>query len=412
MFAETKTRPRLLFALLVGLISPAVCIAADDAEANSIQTPPGKPVHVTVSVDLVEVSQINDRDQRLELEFYVYYSWKDARFAFDPQEAGTERKLVNADDIWNPDPQLLDELDVTVRGGKVVHVYPDGTLCFSRYYRGTISTSLDLHEFPLDKQQLAIDLEESIFEADQVVFEAGEVRALNAERALPHGWTLTGMTSESSTSHYSKTGERYTLLRLKMDVARDPHYYFWAIVLPLVSIVAAAWAVFWMHPREFGTQISVGITAMLTVVAYRISIDSSLPPLNFMTRMDYFLLACQVSVFGAFIVIVAIHVLYGIDTFDARAAAHRLAGQCRWLPPLLLVTSSVLLALLPASCGNWIMAGGALLFFAAILPTGDHWQIWWAAMVRPVSLVRHEGATLDGNAHVLPVEGDRRSKAA
>ena len=63
----------------------------------------------------------------------------------------------------------------SVRGGKAVRAFPDGTLCFSRHYRGTIGGSLDLHEFPLDRHTLEVDLEESIFEADQVVFvPAGE----------------------------------------------------------------------------------------------------------------------------------------------------------------------------------------------------------------------------------------------
>ena len=115
-------------------------------------------------------------------------------------------------------------------------------------------------------------------------------------------------------------------------------------MLPLIPIVAAAWVVFWMHPKEFSSQISVGITAMLTVVAYRISIDSSLPPLNYMTRMDYFLLACQVFVFGAFIIVVGIHVLYVINTSQTRAVAHRLTVQCRWLPAVLLAGASVLLS--------------------------------------------------------------------
>jgi Neurotransmitter-gated ion-channel ligand binding domain/Neurotransmitter-gated ion-channel transmembrane region len=383
------------------IVVAGLCVnlrAEDDASASSIQLPPGHPVTVSVGVELVEVSQINDRDERFELEFYVYYTWKDPRFAFDPVREGTQRKLINVDTIWNPDPQLLDELDITVRGGKVVHSYPDGTLCYSRYYRGTIAGNLDLHEFPLDKQTLEVDLEESGFEADQVVFVPDEARALNPARALPHGWLLRGMSTEAKTSSYSKTGEKYTMLRVNLAIERDPHYYVWAIVLPLIPIVAAAWVVFWMHPKEFSSQISVGITAMLTVVAYRISIDSSLPPLNYMTRMDYFLLACQVFVFGAFIVVVGIHVLYSINSADSRAVAHRLTVQCRWLPPILLAGASVLLTYLPASCGSWIMAGAGLLFFAWIMPAPSQFQVWWGAIVHPERLARLAG-TAEGVEH-------------
>ena len=97
-----------------------------------------------------------------------------------------------------------------------------------------------------------------------------------------------------------------------MQVTRDPHFYFWSIVLPLIPIMATAWSVFWMDPKEFSSQVGVGITAMLTVVAYRITIDSSLPPLTYMTRMDYFLLVCQTFVFLAFC-------LVGVDSRAVRA---------------------------------------------------------------------------------------------
>ena len=115
---------------------------------------------------------------------------------------------------------------------------------------------------------------------------------------------------------------------MNLDVERDPHYYLWAIVLPLIPIVATAWSVFWMHPKEFSSQVTVGITAMLTIVAYRISVDSSLPPLSYMTRMDYFLLACQVFVFGAFLVVVGDSHLpgarHGRKPGDGPAAEHEL----------------------------------------------------------------------------------------
>ena len=160
---------RLCFALLAAFALPAG-VGAEEESAAALQMPPGKPVEVKVSVDLVEVSQIVDHDQKFELEFNVFYTWHDPRFVFDPAREGVTSKLIPAEDVWNPEPELCDELDVDVRGGKAVRAYSDGTLSFSRYYRGTVGGSLDLHEFPLDRHTLEVDLEESVFEADQVVF--------------------------------------------------------------------------------------------------------------------------------------------------------------------------------------------------------------------------------------------------
>ncbi len=110
-----------------------------------------------------------------------------------------------------------------------------------------------------------------------------------------------------------------------------------------------------MDPKEFSSQVGVGITAMLTVVAYRITIDSSLPPLTYMTRMDYFLLICQAFVFLAFVATVAIHVLYALDTPHMRAHAARLTELWRWLPPLGLTVVSLLVAILPVRYGTYVV---------------------------------------------------------
>jgi Neurotransmitter-gated ion-channel ligand binding domain/Neurotransmitter-gated ion-channel transmembrane region len=383
----------------ISLVLPLAAVAAEEDAAGSLQMPPGKPVKVQVSVDLVEVSQIVDHDQKFELEFNVFYSWHDPRFAFDPAREGVASKLIPAEDVWNPEPELCDELDIDVRGGKAVRALPDGTLCFSRHYRGTIGGSLDLHEFPLDRHTLEVDLEESIFEADQVVFVPAGAQAIAPDRAVPHGWKLNGISSEAQTTLNARTGERYSLLRMNLDVERDPHYYLWAIVLPLIPIVATAWSVFWMHPKEFSSQVTVGITAMLTIVAYRISVDSSLPPLSYMTRMDYFLLACQVFVFGAFLVVVGIHLFLVRGTAESQAMALRLNMGCRWLPLFLLAASSVLLIVLPASLGHWILLGTGGVMFGFYPPTPGNVRMWWVALTGPLDDGTHGD---DGHAHSAP----------
>ena len=59
--------------------------------------------------------------------------------------------------------------------------------------------------------------------------------------------------------------------------SRQTGYYVLKVILPLVLIVIMSWVVFWIDPNEPGTQISVAVTSILTLVAYRFMIDSLLP---------------------------------------------------------------------------------------------------------------------------------------
>jgi hypothetical protein len=56
--------------------------------------------------------------------------------------------------------------------------------------------------------------------------------------------------------------------------SRLAQYYLLKVILPLLLIVMMSWTVFWIDPTNGGPQISVAVTSMLTLIAYRFSIGS------------------------------------------------------------------------------------------------------------------------------------------
>lgn len=373
----------VVFAILCPSFSAA---AASSDEATSL--PPQRPVEVTLSVELLEVSQIQDHDEKFEIEFYLYLSWHDPRLAFDARREGRDKRLVPADQIWTPEPELRDDLDVEVQGGRTARVHADGTVALRQYYRGTMASNFDLHGFPFDRHRLDVPFEAAAGDIDDVLYVAGESSTRNdgasqAAHLVPHGWNLERMSAEVDEANYPRLGEAYSRYVFHLDVTRDPHFYWWAIVLPLLPIVATSWSVFWMDPKEFSSQVGVGVTAMLTVVAYRITIDSSLPPLSYMTRMDYFLLVCQIWVFGAFLMSVVVHVCHAQDTPAMRALARGISRNCRWLPPLALFATCVLLAWLPPGMAMTILACAVLVVVLGCRPTPRRISRWLSIVLFP-----------------------------
>jgi hypothetical protein len=86
-------------------------------------------------------------------------------------------------------------------------------------------------------------------------------------------------------------------------------YYLFKIIVPLVLIVAMSWLVFWIDPSESGTQIGVSTTAMLTLIAFRFSIDGLVPRVPYLTRMDIFILGSTGLVFATLIQAVTTSIL-------------------------------------------------------------------------------------------------------
>jgi hypothetical protein len=57
-------------------------------------------------------------------------------------------------------------------------------------------------------------------------------------------------------------------------------------ILPLVLIVIMSWCSFWIDPVNANSQISIAVTSMLTLIAYRYAVDTQVPRLPYMTRVD------------------------------------------------------------------------------------------------------------------------------
>jgi hypothetical protein len=62
-------------------------------------------------------------------------------------------------------------------------------------------------------------------------------------------------------------------------------------------IVAMSWVSFWIDPEEVSVNVSVAITSVLTIVAYRFSIGETLPRISYFTRMDAFTVGSMFLVF-------------------------------------------------------------------------------------------------------------------
>jgi hypothetical protein len=396
--------------LALMLLSTGAAARADQDSPDALTLlPPGRPVKVTLSVELLEVSQIQDHEEKFEAEFYLFSSWNDSRLAFNRQQEGRDKRVVLADSIWTPAHDLMDDLDVTVQGGRTAHVRSDGTVFWRQYYRGILSSNLNLHEFPFDAHRLEVKIEATSGEMQDVLYVAGESHVRDEPpsetiRVVPHGWRLAGLSTDVAESHYPGFDEAFSRFVFRIDVKRDPHFYWWAIVLPLLPIVATSWSVFWMDPKEFSSQVGVGMTAMLTVVAYRITIDSSLPPLSYMTRMDYFLLVCQVWVFGAFLLSVVVHVCHSHHAEAGEALAYRISQYCRWLPPLALLATCLLLALLRPGAAMAVLASAAVGLLLACRPTPSRVAHWFSVALFPEQTVISEERPV--------VVGRGRSRAA
>jgi hypothetical protein len=113
---------------------------------------------------------------------------------------------------------------------------------------------------------------------------------------------------------------------------RQFYFFLVQIILPMSLILGMSWIVFWLDHNQPGPRISISITAMLTLVAYRLMLGNFIPRLAYLTRMDYFVFLCT---FLVFLSLVSVVVISRLVIQQKETIATKLDKSCRWVFPSL-----------------------------------------------------------------------------
>jgi cadmium resistance protein CadD (predicted permease) len=105
-----------------------------------------------------------------------------------------------------------------------------------------------------------------------------------------------------------------------------------------------SWTVFWIDPIHANSQISVAVTSMLTLIAYRFAVDSQLPRLPYMTRLDAFILTSTLLVFFSLIEVLVTTIL---DNNQQTERAKKIDRYCRAIFPVIFVVASIAIFVKP-----------------------------------------------------------------
>jgi hypothetical protein len=269
---------------------------------------------------IMDLMSVVDTEQAFEADVFIRASWKDTR------QAGDRVRLVPAGEVWMPRVLVYNIRDASSALPETVEIQPDGTVTYRQRLTGTFASPLDLARFPMDSQTLEIRL---------VVYGAGPNEVLLVEStAFPAARSTTlSITDwqigelETSTGTFSPTpaGPKLSTFAISLKGKRLIGYYVVQMLVPLILIVGMSWIVFWIDPSVIPARMSIAVTTVLTLIAYRFMIGGLVPKLPYLTRMDYLLLGATVLVAGALAAVATGTYLVNQDRVAAAARLNRIA---------------------------------------------------------------------------------------
>jgi len=287
-----------LICLSVGILFLApLCLSA----GVGLPDEEGLPVVVHVQMGILDIAKIESADQRFSANFFMKLRWKDKRLTHSRNHDNS----YPLSEVWNPRIQIINQQRVHRTFPEIVEVSPDGTVIYRQRLWGSFSQPLNLHAFPFDQHTFRIHLVSAGYSPDDVRFVLdAENPSAFAEKLSLADWKIIDWGVETENYRLNPKGHPISGIVFSINAKREIGYYIIKIIIPLILIVAMSWIVFWINPENFGTQVSVSVTSMLTLIAYRFAIGVFLPKVSYLTRLDIFILGSSLLVFAALVVVI------------------------------------------------------------------------------------------------------------
>ena len=110
------------------------------------------PKEVSISFLLLDIMKIDDVNKKMSIDFGLRMTWKDATL-----KGKKDNYLIdNNPNLWYPQLQFLNSVNLEPRIRKTLDVTDDGTVTFIQRYVGEISLKANFSEFPFDEHDFMV----------------------------------------------------------------------------------------------------------------------------------------------------------------------------------------------------------------------------------------------------------------
>lgn len=318
------------FALTILLVGLALAPSARAIDDESIITRPGKedgPTEVEIVLYILDLDRVDTQQQAIEANLFLAARWHDPRLAHG-EEGVQVRPLVS---VWNPGLQILSQQRAWKTFPENVTIEADGQVSYVQRLWGSFSQPLDLRDFPLDEQTFKLHLTAQGGEANVKLVPGDDPPSGIADTLSVTDWDVTGVSVQNEPISFVEGYRPTAGLSMTVSLKRRVGFFVAKVIAPLLLIVAMSWLVFWINPKELGVQINVAITTMLTLIAYRFAVGSSLPAVSYLTRLDYFILGSTVLVYLVLLEVIIVSTM--VRRHKNVKLARKVDRICRWAFP-------------------------------------------------------------------------------
>ena len=312
---------------------PGASLPEENAEDTNLDgTDDRDPVWV--GLRLIEVSDIDSREETFTIEAILYVQWLHD-FGTEDRSWGGEGVDIQLKQLKDhPVPEFENGLGLRKRSGLLMHYdWEHKKFEYEERFSMTFSADLELQRFPFDSQNLNIQVLISGASEEDTKLQILEYATSSVDEA--EWFTDPKASFVSEVEHNIKPydiedSNPSPRARFDIIIQRRWGFYFWRVLLPLLIITTVSWAAFWMKREDLGDRLSVTFTALLTVVAFSLILGDLLPRIAYLTYLDVLITLTYVWLGVSVVQSVIAH---NLETSERSHLARRLDKVSRYLLP-------------------------------------------------------------------------------
>ncbi|XP_074605832.1 neuronal acetylcholine receptor subunit alpha-10-like [Acropora palmata] len=249
-------------------------------EARPVRDP-NNPIVVVFGFELVQLVNVNDRNQMITTNVWVRQIWTNELLTWDPENYDNITAVrLDASRIWIPDIVLYNSADNEFSGGTDKYKTPviltnTGKCSWFCPASFTSTCPIDVQYFPFDQQKCILKFGSWTYEVVDLDMreENGSSKSQYVESAE---WKLQDVKKQRNAKLYSCCKNKLTDISITIVMDRKPLFYLFNLVIPCFIILSMILLGFFLPP-ESGERITLSITVLLAMAVFLQLVGESLP---------------------------------------------------------------------------------------------------------------------------------------
>ncbi|CAG7829991.1 unnamed protein product [Allacma fusca] len=240
-----------------------------------------KPLSVNFSLSLHKIIDVDEKNQILTTNCWLTQIWLDNHLTWNESEFGGIRVIrLPYHRVWRPDIILYNNADPQYTSSVIntnVIVTHTGEVTWLSHGIYKSSCDINVEYFPFDIQNCSLKWASWTYDGYQLDLQTDTQDGDMSNYQTNGEFELLGFRAVRNVHTYSCCPEPYPDVTYTIALKRRPMFYVFNLIIPCFLINGIALLVFFV-PSDSGEKVTLGISALLSMTVFLMTIRESLPP--------------------------------------------------------------------------------------------------------------------------------------